>query len=77
MRDRGPTLHPRTLTQLGFAPPANWLSLTDGERLDFIQQILDAAVAAYRRIDSASLAATRSEISQRVPTSQTPWSVTA
>jgi hypothetical protein len=54
-----------TLATLGMPQPAAWPQWTTGERLDWLQQVIDAAASAYRAMDNQSWSAVRAETASR------------
>ena len=67
---------PATLRDLGITPPPGWADFVEGARMDWLSAVAIAASREHDRIDRASLAATRAELTKRFPKQPEIWKVT-
>ena len=56
--------------------PRGWADMVEGERLDWLQSLIDAAAHEYRRIDAVSFEQTRENLRRLHGANATPWQVT-
>ena len=72
----GPISQRPSLRSLGVTPPDGWADMVEGERLDWLQSLIDAAAHEYRRIDAVSFEQTRENLRRLHGANATPWQVT-
>ena len=70
-------IRPASLRELGVTPPPGWSEFVEGERLDWLSAVAAAASREFNRIDVASLAASRAELTKIHSKTPSPWSVAA
>ena len=69
------TPRPKSLRDLGVTPPRGWDDLVEGERMDWLQNVMDAAAREFRRIDAMSFEQTRENLRRLRSANAKPWAV--